>query len=219
MARYQAVIDWFDQYDLMVISNGPYKLVDFDTAAQYAELEAFRDSSYPFKPGDWYYGSSPALEISNVTDTTVTRGQAASIGVTLSGPGNLGVDYLLYDPSSNAILTTGQAASSSTTNFSIPLSAQLTTAMDADIYHLYILANSDSLSSLAEQRVDIEVSSGTNGGTTPDNGGTTPDNGGTTPDNGGGSISPIVIIIPIVLLAGGGIVYFILRGGRTKKTG
>ena len=90
--------------------------------------------------------------------------------------------------------------------------------MDAEIYYLYILANSDSLSSLAERRVDIEVSTGGNGGTTPDNGGTTPDNGGTPGDSGGG-MSPIVIIIPITLLAAGGIAYFIVRGGRAKKSG
>ena len=213
MARYQAVIDWFDQYGLMVISNGPFMLVDFESAAQYAELEAFRDPSYPFSPGDWFFGSSPSIEIGSVDGTAVTKGQAATITITLSGPGELGVDYLLYDPSLGIILKTGEAAESSATSFTVPLSSQETSAMESAIYHLYILANSDSVSSLAERRADIEVT------TTTDGGGTTPTDGGTPTEPSDGGLSPIIIIVPVVLIAAAAVVFFILRGGRAKKTG
>ena len=217
LARYQAAINWFNEYGLMVISNGPFKLVRFNAAAQFAELEAYRDPSYPFKPGDWFFGSSTPLEISSVTGDTIIQGQEATINIEISGPGGLGADYLLFDPSLGTILKTGEAVRASPTSFTVQLSSQETSAMQTGIYYLYILANSDSISSLAERRRDIEVT--TDSGTTPPTNGTTPTNGGTTTEPSDGGMSPIIIIIPITLLVAGGIAYFILRGGRAKKTG
>ncbi len=90
--------------------------------------------------------------------------------------------------------------------------------MESAIYHLYILVNSDSVSSLAERRADIEVTTGANGGTEPTNG-TQPTNGGTPTEPSDGGLSPIIIIVPVVLIAAAAVVFFILRGGRAKKTG
>ena len=49
-SRLQAAREWFADKNMLVISNGPYQLTRFDPPAQYAELEAFRDPTYPFKP-------------------------------------------------------------------------------------------------------------------------------------------------------------------------
>ncbi|OGC56097.1 hypothetical protein A2797_01865 [candidate division WWE3 bacterium RIFCSPHIGHO2_01_FULL_48_15] len=54
LVRYSATLAWFDQYNHLIISNGPFILARYDPPAQYAELKAFRDPTYPFKPGDWY---------------------------------------------------------------------------------------------------------------------------------------------------------------------
>jgi len=219
MARYQAAIDWFDQYGLMVISNGPYILVDFDSASQFAELQAFRDPSYPFQPGDWYYGASPAIEISSVNTGTVSPGNTASITVAVDGPGVLGVDYLLFDPAAGAVMTYSAATRTTAGTFTISLSAQATQGMlTGDLYYLYITAYSDSISSLAERRADIVVGAAPSNGTEPppsDNGTTAPPS--SSDDSGG--LSPIVIILPIAILAAGGIAYFVVRGGRAKETG
>ena len=56
VARYEAAQEWFDDKEHLVISNGPFYLEQFDPPAQFAELVAFRDPSYPFKPGDLYRG-------------------------------------------------------------------------------------------------------------------------------------------------------------------
>jgi peptide/nickel transport system substrate-binding protein len=219
MARYQAAIDWFDQYGLMVISNGPYMLVDFDSAAQFAELQAFRDPSYPFKPGDWYYGASPTIEINSVNTGTVSPGSTASITVAVDGPGVLGVDYLLFDPAAGAVKKYSAATRTTASTFTINLSAQDTQGMlTGDLYYLYVTAYSDSISSLAERRADIVVGAAPSNGTEPppsDNGTTPPPS--STDDSDG--LSPIVIILPIAILAAGGIAYFVVRGGRAKETG
>ncbi|MEA2025906.1 MAG: ABC transporter substrate-binding protein, partial [Chloroflexota bacterium] len=67
MARYEAAQDWFDDKDHLVISQGPFYLEQFDPPAQFAELLAFRDPSYPFKPGDHYRGEPPTLAIDDVS--------------------------------------------------------------------------------------------------------------------------------------------------------
>jgi peptide/nickel transport system substrate-binding protein len=221
MARYQAAIDWFDEHGLMIISNGPFKLVRFDPAAQFAELEAFRDPSYPFKPGDWFFGSSPQLEIKSVGTSAIFPGQDATINIEISGPGELGVDYLLFDPALATILKTGEAEKTSPTGFAVALSAQETAAMQSGIFYLYILAYSDSISSLAERRADIEVTISTDGVITTPPTTTPPTDGGiitpTTPPTEGGDLSPILIILPIAVVVAVVAVFFILRGNRAKK--
>ena len=66
--RYAAAIEWFSDKGHMIISNGPYLLETFDSSAQFAQIQAFRDSGYPFKPGDLYYGKPPTLRITGVEE-------------------------------------------------------------------------------------------------------------------------------------------------------
>ena len=85
--RYQAVLDWIEEYDLAIISNGPFQLVRYDPPSQFAELLAFRDPNYPFKPGDWYRGAPPVIRFNNIEADGIGIGSAASVDVTLEGPG------------------------------------------------------------------------------------------------------------------------------------
>ncbi len=155
--RYQAAIDWFDKYGLMVISNGPFKLVRFDAPAQYAELEAFRDPTYPFHPGQWFFGAPPSIEILKVSAPTISKGSEAEIEVELKGPGKLGLQYLLFDPASGQIVKTEEAEQLSPTEFKIHFSSQETEKLLPGIYQLFLLAYSDKMSSPLERRIDIEV--------------------------------------------------------------
>ncbi len=98
VARYQAAQEWFDDKDHLVISQGPFYLEQFDPPAQFAELLAFRDPSYPFKPGDFYRGEPPTLAIGDVSADLVVPGEDAVISATVSGPGTVGLQYLLLDP-------------------------------------------------------------------------------------------------------------------------
>jgi len=158
--RYQAAISWFDKYGLMVISNGPFKLVTFAPPAQFAELEAFRDPTYPFQCGQWFFGASPTLEIKSVNTQPISPGESAVIEIEVSGPGELGTSYLLFDPVESKVLKTGEAEAVSPSRFSLRLSREETSAMIPGVYHLFIVAHSDEVSSLAERRVDIDVQVG-----------------------------------------------------------
>ena len=88
--RYRAAQAWFDERSLMVISNGPFYLERFDPPAQFAELKAFRDDDYPFKPGDWHFGAAEPITIEPGTARTIIIGQDYSVTSVVDGPGRSG---------------------------------------------------------------------------------------------------------------------------------
>ena len=155
-SRYDAARAWFADKNMMVISNGPYQLVRFDPPAQYAELEAFRDPTYPFKPGDWYFGSVEQLRITSSTDPFVEIGADARIEAMVQGPGTHGVQYVFTDPASGRVIKTGEAEAAGDA-FAVALSAGETGALIPGLYKLTLTAFSDALSTVAERTLTVEV--------------------------------------------------------------
>jgi len=64
--RIDADVNWINTYNLAWISYGPFMLTKLDTQAQILELTAFRDPTYPFKPGDWYFGFPVRTEVTSI---------------------------------------------------------------------------------------------------------------------------------------------------------
>ncbi len=157
VARYAAAQDWFDDKDHLVISQGPFYLQQFDPPAQFAELVAFRDPSYPFKPGDHYRGEPPTLAIDDVSADPVVPGEDAVISTTVSGPGTLGLQYLLLDPAVGEVVASGRADDAADGSFSVTIPADVTASLFPGFYRLYLAAESDSLALISERRVDLEV--------------------------------------------------------------
>jgi peptide/nickel transport system substrate-binding protein len=156
-ARYNAAIDWIEEFGMTVISNGPYKLVRFEPPAQFAELEAYRDPSYPFKPGDWYKGSPAAIEFESVETAGIGIGFPVTVDVRLQGPGEVEVTYLLLDPVAREVVASGDARRVSATEYAVELSSGITADLAPGLHQLFLVAYSDQVSSLAERRVDIEA--------------------------------------------------------------
>ncbi len=209
-ARYQADIAFYNSYGNLAISNGPFKLVRFLAGEQYAELEAFRDPGYPFKPGDKFLGAAQLVDIKDVSSGKLEPGKAADISVELTGAGKLAVDYSFVDPSTNKVLKSGQAQGSGT-KFTVNLSASDTQSLKQGVYHLYLLAYSDTMSLVTERRVDVDMAGGgiiQPSGTTDGTG----DGGGD-----GGGVSPLLIVIPVALLVAGGLVVMVMKGSKPKK--
>ena len=155
-ARYQAARDWFGEHGLLVISNGPFMLTRYDPPAQFAELEAFRDASYPFHPGDWFFGSPPRLEIKRVEESQVSIGQPAQFSVEVEGPGTLGLRYVLLDPAAGEVITLGEATLSGG-KFVVPIGSEITSALEPGLYQLFLAAYSDEIATLTERKVDLDV--------------------------------------------------------------
>ena len=150
--RYQAALDWFDQYGHLVISNGPFFLVNYDPPAQIAELEAFRDEGYPFHPGDWYFGEPPLVRIGEVAVPSLVSGQEAEVSVTIEGPGTLGVQYLLLDAATGEVVASGSGTAVEAGRFTLSLPD-----LARGLYRLELAGHSDQVALLAERRLDVEV--------------------------------------------------------------
>jgi peptide/nickel transport system substrate-binding protein len=156
--RYEAAQQWSDEHDNLVISQGPFYLQSFDPPAQFAELDAFRDPTYPFKPGDRYRGLPPAMSIDEVSADAIVAGEDAVVSATVSGPGTLELRYLLLDPAEGAVVTSGSAeAGDAPGEFSVTIPADVTATLFPAFYELYLAATSDELAQVTERRVDLEV--------------------------------------------------------------
>jgi peptide/nickel transport system substrate-binding protein len=156
VARYQADLDWFDQNNLLVISNGPFSLSRYDPPAQFAELIAFRPESYPFSPEDFRFGAPPRLTVTAQAPGSVPLASPIDVPVSVEGPGTLTLDYVLIDPATGAVAASGRADGEGN-QFTVSISADVTATLFPSVYQLYLLAASNELSRVAEQRVDLNV--------------------------------------------------------------
>ncbi len=160
--RYGAALAWYNAHKEVdstpfVISNGPFKLVAFDPTKQYAELEAFRDPTYPFKPGDWYFGTPSLPEIVEVESKKIVIGSDTSFTVSLQGPGKLSLTYLFVDPVKGETLLIGDAQQISANTFSVTLPSESTSELDTGQYQLVLAAYSDEVSYVAEREELVEA--------------------------------------------------------------
>lgn len=166
-ARYQAALDWYDEHSHLVISNGPFYLAAYEPRAQYAELRAFRDETYPFAPGDWSFGPPPTLAVQGVEAPIVTVGEESAVSVTVAGTGQLNLNYLLLDPVNGEVVQQGEAVraeadekdgeASGIAEFAIPLTDEMTATLWPGLYRLYLIAHSDAIALVDERTVDLEV--------------------------------------------------------------
>ncbi len=146
--RLNALISWIDTYGLAWISNGPFKLVYMNTDEQKLILEAFRDPTYPFSPGDWYFGEPVLTKIISVEAvTTVAPGDPIPINVTVSGLPPLHVKFILKDPATGNILVTGEAEEIGDGLFRAVIPGEITAGLTefSVTYELIVLAYSEQV--------------------------------------------------------------------------
>ncbi|MEM4825037.1 MAG: ABC transporter substrate-binding protein [Desulfurococcaceae archaeon] len=161
-SRIDATIAWIDTYGNAWISYGPYKLVKLDTVNQEIVLEAFRDPTYPFKPGDWYFGTPLLTEITKVSIESplpgkILPGSRALINVDVSGLTPLYLKYIIKDPAGN-IVAFASAVNVTPTRFQIELTPEITTGMSyGTTYTLILVATSDVVAMPAVRREVVSV--------------------------------------------------------------
>ncbi|MEM0441222.1 MAG: ABC transporter substrate-binding protein [Candidatus Caldarchaeum sp.] len=158
VARFDAALAWHSRYGIIWVSNGPYMLTAFDSAAQYLKLEAFRDPTYPYRPGDHFFGLPPTVEIAGVGKSTITPGGESLLLIDVSGPAPLYAIYLVKDPVTGEILAVGTADRVTPTRFIIRLSPDFTkTLRPGGLYEFTIAAYSDEVASVAAVKEFVDV--------------------------------------------------------------
>ncbi|WP_440059798.1 ABC transporter substrate-binding protein [Thermogladius sp. 4427co] len=163
-ARIQADLNWINTYGNAWISDGPFMLVKFDKDAQIAVYKAFRDPTYPFKKGDWYFGKPITTLITGYTITSpiagkILPGANATITIGVNGLPPLHVEYIIKDASGN-ILLTGYATQINQTAFQIDLPSDFTSNLDYKAtYYLILLAYSDVVAVPDMKKVEVVTAS------------------------------------------------------------
>ncbi|MDJ0273384.1 MAG: ABC transporter substrate-binding protein [Aigarchaeota archaeon] len=156
--RYDAALTWHGRYGIIWISNGPFMLTAFDSAAQYLKLEAFRDPTYPFRPGDNFWGLPPTVEIAGVGKSTITPGGESLLLLDVKGPAPLYSIYLIKDPVTGEILRVGSAEKVTPTRFIIRLPPEFTrTLRPGGLYEFTLAAYSDEVASVASVKEFVDV--------------------------------------------------------------
>ncbi len=148
---------WYSTYNHMVISDGPYYMEIFDAAGQFAQYRAFRDPTYPFSAGDWFYGLPEPPEIARVGIPTVVPGGTANFIVDVNGLPPLGVKYLIKDPTTGELVAIGDAEGLTTTRFRITLSSAFTKTLEPTLYELTVAAYSEQVAFVASSKQFFDV--------------------------------------------------------------
>jgi len=157
-ARYAALRDFHAAYRHLVISSGPYRLVRFDTTAQYAELQAIRDPAYPMSPADIRRTGVPAVAVTPPGAPSVAMGQAATIDIPVDAPGTIEARWLLIDPATRLAIAAGESAPGAPAGtVRVELGAELTANAFPGPYQLYVAALSDAVALASERRIDVDI--------------------------------------------------------------
>jgi peptide/nickel transport system substrate-binding protein len=160
--RIKADLTWINTYGNAWISDGPFMLTKLDKDAQVLELTAFRDPTYPFKPGDWYFGSPVPATIKGITlkspiANKLVPGSDTSIIVDVAGLKPLHVKYLIQDASGN-IITFAEAQKVSDYSFSVNLPSSFTAELAPGAkYTLILIAYSDLVATPDIKKETIET--------------------------------------------------------------
>ncbi len=156
--RYSTAIDWGNKHRHMWISNGPFYLDSFDSAAQTSVLKAFRDPTYPFKPGDNFYPFITPVQILRIGKGTVVPGSSAQFLIDAEGEGVLKSRYLIRDVATGQILAVGDSESVTPKRMLIRLSPDFTSKLTPGaLYELIVATYSEDAATISVSRDFFDV--------------------------------------------------------------
>jgi len=156
-ARYRACLEWFDTYNHLVISNGPFYLSKYDPPAQFAEILAFRDETYPYRAGDWFIGGMESITIQAPGTVEISPGRDAAIDVRAEGPGEVGIRFVFVDPVIREVVYSGQAESAGGGSYTVSIPGRISEDLFPGLYQLSLVAYSDTLATVTDRLIDIDV--------------------------------------------------------------
>ncbi|MDJ0270822.1 MAG: ABC transporter substrate-binding protein [Aigarchaeota archaeon] len=141
-ARWKALRDWYDKRGHFFVSNGPYYLEKADPAAYQIIMKAFRD--YVYGPDKWNELVTPKVpDISPELPPIVTVGEEALFIVSSSLAGapysDVKISYMIVDPLSGEIITSGDAKGIGAGKFAIGLPSSFTATLKPGTYEMVIV--------------------------------------------------------------------------------
>ncbi len=154
--RLQALINWIDTYGNAWVSQGAYKLAHIDSNT--INLTAFRDPSYPFMPGDCYYGYPEPTIIEDINLVPVHIGEPCSIDAYVSAAEPARVSYVLRYPATMTVVDSGDAVKVDDGHYVIQLSADTTSMLEeGKVYELLVYARSEDMNTFDIKSTPLHV--------------------------------------------------------------
>jgi len=158
-ARYRAAIEWFRENRHLVIGQGPFMLKRYDGPSQTAELEAFRDNTYPLSPGQWIeYTQAPKLSILSPLTGEISLREGSAISLRISALPGTRVRYIIQDPSGGEVVARGEAAQTAQDTYEIKVDPGMASRLRPGIYRVALIAfNPDMIGIVLEVESDVRA--------------------------------------------------------------
>jgi peptide/nickel transport system substrate-binding protein len=121
-------------------------------------LKAFRDPTYPFKPGDNFFPPITPVQVLRVGKGTVVPGATAQILIDAEGEGLLKTKYLIRDVATGQILKVGDSESVTPKRMLIKLDPDFTAKLTPGaLYELIIATYSEDAATISVARDFFDV--------------------------------------------------------------
>jgi peptide/nickel transport system substrate-binding protein len=148
--RYGALQAWVTTHNNFLVSNGPFYFDSTDRVAGQDVLKAFRDPTYPFKPGDWNYlipVNVPSVSAEVPSSIEIGKDALVNVKVAVGGVPSSAADvvYLVFDSASNVVLSGRATPTSIAGTFEVALTANQTSTFSPGGYSIKIIAYSRSV--------------------------------------------------------------------------
>ena len=132
------------------VSNGPFYFDKTDRVANQDIVKAFRDPTYPFKPGDWNYlvpVSAPDIVTEAPSSVVIGKDIVINVKVSVGGVPSSAADvvYLVLDSAANVVLNGRVLPTNITGTFQVTLNSTQTAKFNAGSYSLKVIAYSWSV--------------------------------------------------------------------------
>lgn len=148
--RYNTLQAWVTAHNHLLVSNGPFYFDSTDRVANQDKVKAFRDPTYPFKPGDWNYLvpiGIPAITTEAPSSIVIGKDAVINIKVAISGvPSSAAtIIYLVFDSAANVVLSGTADVTSVIGTFEILLNSTQTAKFTPGGYSMSVIAYSSSV--------------------------------------------------------------------------
>ena len=141
--RYNAAINWIDQNNHAVISNGPFYLDNYSPESRTITINSFDSDEYPFESGKWEkFEQVKFPKITNVKISDVVNpGESVSIYVETSDSSQ--IHYFILDPQGEIIISGTSPVDNNSSE--IVLSKSETLELDMGTNTIKIFSSSDEV--------------------------------------------------------------------------
>ena len=141
--RYNAAINWIDQNNHAVISNGPFYLDNYSPESRTITINSFDSDEYPFESGKWEkFEQVKFPKITNVKISDVVNlGESVSIYVEMSDSSQ--IHYFILDPQGEITISGTSPVDNNSSE--IVLSKSETLELDMGTNTIKIFTSSDEV--------------------------------------------------------------------------